>query len=64
MPAPSAKIAPIADAPHDQPEVARQAETARGMMEFAQAWLSAQARMPVLQTSRERFFKDSDGAQH
>lgn len=33
--------------------------TEHGVVEFAQAWLCVQAGMPLLETSRERFFKKS-----
>nr|WP_198980318.1 hypothetical protein [Herbaspirillum sp. ASV7] len=39
-------------------------QTERGIVEFAQAWLCVQAGTPLLETSRERFFKQSSGGQH
>ncbi len=39
-------------------------QTERGVVEFAQAWLCVQAGTPLLETSRERFFKTSGGIQH
>lgn len=39
-------------------------QTERGVVEIAQAWPCVQARTPLLETSRERFFKQSgDGRQ-
>ncbi|MBP1314364.1 hypothetical protein RJO15_01580 [Herbaspirillum huttiense F1] len=39
-------------------------QTERGVVEFAQAWLCVQAGTPLLETSRERFFKQiGDGRQ-
>jgi len=34
-------------------------QTERGVVEFAQAWLCVQAVTPLLETSRERFFKNT-----
>lgn len=39
-------------------------QTERGVVEFAQAWLCVQAGTPLLETSRERFFKNTGGSQH
>ncbi|EOA03966.1 hypothetical protein HFRIS_014844 [Herbaspirillum frisingense GSF30] len=39
-------------------------KTDRGVVEFAQAWLCVQAGGPLLETSREKFFKSSGGTQH
>jgi hypothetical protein len=39
-------------------------QTERGVVEFAQAWLCVQAGTPLLETSRERFFKQSGDSKH
>ncbi|WP_432239888.1 hypothetical protein [Herbaspirillum robiniae] len=39
-------------------------QTDRGMAEFVQAWLCIQCGTPLLETSRERFFKQSGEGRH